>query len=73
MNFRFLNSLRKNILYPDVYHLNPKKSDTEFFRNVTKHLPTSISWYGAYLFKVSDCLRISVSLFYLYACQVINK
>ncbi|KAL0268846.1 UNVERIFIED_CONTAM: hypothetical protein PYX00_010655 [Menopon gallinae] len=50
-SLRFLNSLRKNILAPDVYHLNPKKSDTELFRNVTKFLPPSVSWYGAYLFK----------------------
>lgn len=33
--------------------MNPKKSDTDTFRNVVRMLPSSISWYGAYLYKVS--------------------
>ena len=49
-----MKSLRANILEPEVYHLNPKKSDTDLFRTVTKLLPSSLSWYGAYLFKVSE-------------------
>lgn len=48
---RFMLSLREQILEPEVYHLNPKKSNTQTFRTVTGLLPEAISWYGAYLFK----------------------
>ncbi|XP_043490817.1 carnitine O-palmitoyltransferase 2, mitochondrial [Polistes fuscatus] len=50
-SLRFMKSLRKEILIPEIYHMNPKKSDTELFKKVTGLLPSSISWYGAYLFK----------------------
>ncbi|VDO12950.1 unnamed protein product [Haemonchus placei] len=40
-----------NVLAPEVFHLNPKKSDTKLFRNVCKSLPASLSWYGAVAFK----------------------
>ncbi|XP_014256389.1 carnitine O-palmitoyltransferase 2, mitochondrial isoform X2 [Cimex lectularius] len=50
-SLRFMKSLRSNLLEPEVYHMNPKKSDTSFFRTVTGMLPSSVSWYGAYLFK----------------------
>lgn len=49
-SLRFMKSLRQGILEPEVFHLNPKKSDTDLFRTVTRMLPSSISWYGAYLF-----------------------
>ena len=49
-SLRFMKSLRRSILEPEVFHLNPKKSDTPLFRSVTRMLPSSISWYGAYLF-----------------------
>lgn len=48
-----MKSIRAGILEPEVFHLNPKKSDTELFRTVTRLLPSSLSWYGAYLFGVS--------------------
>ncbi|KAG7201978.1 hypothetical protein KM043_004673 [Ampulex compressa] len=48
---RFMKSLRANVLDPEVFHLNPKKSDTKLFRTVTGLLPSTLSWYGAYLFK----------------------
>ncbi|RVE42779.1 hypothetical protein evm_012563 [Chilo suppressalis] len=48
---RFLSSLREQILEPEVYHMNPKKSNTPLFRTVTGLLPETLSWYGAYLFK----------------------
>ncbi|XP_071449222.1 carnitine O-palmitoyltransferase 2, mitochondrial isoform X1 [Hetaerina americana] len=48
---RFMKSLRAEILEPEVYHLNPKKSNTDLFRTVTGLLPSMVSWYGAYLFK----------------------
>ncbi|KAL1129813.1 hypothetical protein AAG570_012757 [Ranatra chinensis] len=50
-SLRFMKSLRANLLEPEVFHLNPKKSDTQLFRTVTGMLPSSLSWYGAYLFK----------------------
>lgn len=50
---RFRETLRDGHLEPEVYHMNPKKSDTDTFRNIVRLLPSSISWYGAYLFKVS--------------------
>ncbi|XP_045529259.1 carnitine O-palmitoyltransferase 2, mitochondrial isoform X1 [Pieris brassicae] len=48
---RFMLSLRESILEPEVFHMQPKKSDTQLFRTVTGLLPSTLSWYGAYLFK----------------------
>ncbi|CAG4948902.1 unnamed protein product [Colias eurytheme] len=48
---RFMLSLRESKLDPEVFHLQPKKSDTQLFRTVTGLLPESLSWYGAFLFK----------------------
>lgn len=42
---RFMLSLREQILEPEVYHMNPKKSDTPLFRTVTGMLPGAVSWY----------------------------
>lgn len=42
---RFMLSLREEILEPEVYHLNPKKSNTPLFRTVTGFLPASLSWF----------------------------
>lgn len=50
--YRFYRSLTDGMLEPEVYHMNPAKSDTALFRKITGLLPKSISWYGAYLFKV---------------------
>ncbi|KAJ9579432.1 hypothetical protein L9F63_024456 [Diploptera punctata] len=50
-SLRFMKSMRAGILEPEVFHLNPKKSDTDLFRTVTRLLPSSVSWYGAFLFK----------------------
>lgn len=49
---KFMKTLRAGILEPEVFHLDPKKSDTKFFRTFTGLLPSSIATYGAYLFKV---------------------
>ncbi|VVC93873.1 unnamed protein product [Leptidea sinapis] len=46
---RFMLSLRESILEPEVFHLQPKKSNTPLFRTITGLLPESL--YGAYLFK----------------------
>lgn len=51
--FRFYKSLKADILEPEIFHINPKKSDTNQFRNLMKYLPESISWYGAYMYNVS--------------------
>lgn len=51
-SMRFFKSLKNNMLEPEVFHLNPKKSDTNLFRNVTRLIPPRFSYYGAYLFKV---------------------
>ncbi|XP_005097845.1 carnitine O-palmitoyltransferase 2, mitochondrial [Aplysia californica] len=48
---RFMKTLRDELLEPEVFHLNPAKSDTSTFRTVSRLLPSSLSWYGAYLFK----------------------
>ena len=48
---RFKNSLDANVLEPGVYHLNAAKSDTKMFRRLMRLLPSSLSWYGAYLYK----------------------
>ncbi|MCL4130448.1 UNVERIFIED_CONTAM: hypothetical protein GTU68_020676, partial [Idotea baltica] len=50
-SMRFMNTLRKSLLEPEVYHLNPAKSDTTFFRKVVKWLPSPVAAYGAYAFK----------------------
>ncbi|KAJ8869554.1 hypothetical protein PR048_028545 [Dryococelus australis] len=49
-SLRFKKSLQEGILKPEVFHLNPKKSDTALFTAVTRMLPPFVSWYGAYLF-----------------------
>ncbi|GAB1599724.1 carnitine O-palmitoyltransferase 2, mitochondrial-like [Argonauta hians] len=49
-SLRFMKSLEGEVLAPEVFHLNPKKSDTEMFRKVVRWLPESVSWYGAYMY-----------------------
>lgn len=56
--------MQKGILEPEVFHLNPKKSDTKLFQNVTRLLPSSLSWYGAYLLGVSFSI-IQMCCFFL--------
>lgn len=51
-SLRFMKSLRAGILEPEVFHLNPKKTNTPFFKNFTRMLPRFCSAYGAYLMKV---------------------
>ncbi|KAK6618059.1 hypothetical protein RUM44_002501 [Polyplax serrata] len=50
-SLRFMNSLKKNVLSPEVFHLNPKKSDTEFFNTCMRFLPSRLALYGAYMMK----------------------
>uniref|UniRef100_A0A915ETU4 Choline/carnitine acyltransferase domain-containing protein n=1 Tax=Ditylenchus dipsaci TaxID=166011 RepID=A0A915ETU4_9BILA len=48
---RFKKSLDAECLAPEVFHLNPKKSDTAMFRRVCRILPSNVSWFGAVAFK----------------------
>ncbi|XP_028398287.1 carnitine O-palmitoyltransferase 2, mitochondrial-like [Dendronephthya gigantea] len=50
-SMKFKNSLDEEILDPEIFHLNPKKSDTDWFKRVIRFVPSSLSWYGAYLVK----------------------
>uniref|UniRef100_A0A3P9PDT5 Carnitine palmitoyltransferase 2 n=1 Tax=Poecilia reticulata TaxID=8081 RepID=A0A3P9PDT5_POERE len=46
---RFMKTLRAGLLEPEVFHLNPAKSDTDSFKNFIRWVPSSLSWYGAYM------------------------
>ncbi|XP_017769061.1 PREDICTED: carnitine O-palmitoyltransferase 2, mitochondrial [Nicrophorus vespilloides] len=49
-SLRFYKSLKKQILDPEVFHMNPKKSDTPAFKNICSMVPSAVSWYAAYMF-----------------------
>lgn len=46
---RFMKTLRANLLEPEVFHLNPAKSDTNSFKKLIRWVPSSLAWYGAYM------------------------
>ncbi|XP_070689007.1 carnitine O-palmitoyltransferase 2, mitochondrial [Pempheris klunzingeri] len=46
---RFMKTLRAGLLEPEVFHLNPAKSDTDRFKKLIRWVPSSLSWYGAYM------------------------
>lgn len=46
---RFMKTLRAGLLEPEVFHLNPAKSNTDGFKNFIRWVPSSLSWYGAYM------------------------
>nr|XP_006634964.2 PREDICTED: carnitine O-palmitoyltransferase 2, mitochondrial isoform X1 [Lepisosteus oculatus] len=46
---RFMKTLRSGCLEPEVFHLNPAKSDTRGFKKLIRLVPPSLSWYGAYM------------------------
>ncbi|XP_028666703.1 carnitine O-palmitoyltransferase 2, mitochondrial [Erpetoichthys calabaricus] len=46
---RFMKTLRAGYLEPEVFHLNPAKSDTDSFKRIIRFVPSSLSWYGAYM------------------------
>ncbi|XP_029939584.1 carnitine O-palmitoyltransferase 2, mitochondrial [Salarias fasciatus] len=46
---RFMKTLRANLLEPEVFHLNPAKSDTDGFKKLIRWVPQALSWYGAYM------------------------
>lgn len=47
---RFMKSLKEQKLKPEIFHLNPEKSETVFFQRLMKLIPESVSFYGAYMF-----------------------
>lgn len=49
-SIRFMKSLRDNKLKPEIFHLNPEKSETVYFQRLMRILPESVSFYGAYMF-----------------------
>jgi carnitine O-palmitoyltransferase 2 len=44
---RFMNSLRANWLDPEVFHLNPKKTNTDRFRQFLRYVPKRFAFYAA--------------------------
>nr|XP_022297829.1 carnitine O-palmitoyltransferase 2, mitochondrial-like [Crassostrea virginica] len=50
-SLKFMKTLRANVLEPDIYHLNPAKSDNMRFRKIMRMIPSSIAFYGAYMYK----------------------
>lgn len=50
-SLRFMRSLRDEILEPEIYHLNPKKSDTTKVKNILRRSPSLIATFVAYAFK----------------------
>lgn len=50
-SLRFYKSLQENLLEPEVFHMNAKKSDTDQFRNTIKFTPSFVKTYVAYAFK----------------------
>lgn len=48
---RFRRSLNENVLAPEIFHLNPKKSNTDFYKKVISLTPARIAWYVSAAFK----------------------
>ncbi|XP_029474182.1 carnitine O-palmitoyltransferase 2, mitochondrial [Rhinatrema bivittatum] len=48
-SMRFLKTLRAAYLAPEVFHLNPVKSDTQTFKKLVRLVPSFLSWYAAYM------------------------
>lgn len=45
-----MKSLRSNKLKPEIFHLNPEKSDTVLFQRLMRLTPEAYSFYAAYMF-----------------------
>ena len=50
-SLRFMRALNEQLLEPEVYHMNPKKSDTPKFRKILSRTPGAIATFVAYAFK----------------------
>lgn len=50
-SLRFWRSLQAGLLEPEVFHMNPKKSDTESYRRWMRLTPSLVATYASYAFK----------------------
>ncbi|KAH8380078.1 hypothetical protein KR009_008835 [Drosophila setifemur] len=50
-SLRFWRSLQSDLLEPEVYHMNAKKSDTPSYRRWMKVAPKAFATYASYAFK----------------------
>lgn len=50
-SLRFLKSLRAEVLVPEIFHMDAKKTDTPEFRSKIMKFPTFIATYAAYFWK----------------------
>ena len=50
-SMRFFNSLKDEILVPEIFHLDPKKTDTPEFRSKIMKFPSFIATYASYFYK----------------------
>jgi carnitine O-palmitoyltransferase 2 len=50
-SLRFYRTLKSELLHPDIYHLNPKKSDTEKLRYLVSKLPPKLAYVCSYFYK----------------------
>ncbi|EDW19649.1 carnitine O-palmitoyltransferase 2, mitochondrial [Drosophila mojavensis] len=50
-SLRFWRSLQANNLEPEVYHMNPKKTDTDNYRRWMAVAPKAFATYASYAFK----------------------
>ncbi|XP_051930293.1 carnitine O-palmitoyltransferase 2, mitochondrial [Hippocampus zosterae] len=46
---RFMKTLRAGLLEPEVFHLDPARSDTDAFKKLIRWAPSRLAWYGAYM------------------------
>ncbi|XP_065830525.1 carnitine O-palmitoyltransferase 2, mitochondrial-like [Oscarella lobularis] len=52
-SLRFMNSVRKNVLEPTMFHAHPENSNTPFFKNFVSCVPSKLSWYPAHFLKAT--------------------
>lgn len=50
-SLRFMRSLREEVLEPEVYHMNPRKSDTERYRKILSRTPGMVATLVSWAFK----------------------
>uniref|UniRef100_A0A1I8QD12 Choline/carnitine acyltransferase domain-containing protein n=1 Tax=Stomoxys calcitrans TaxID=35570 RepID=A0A1I8QD12_STOCA len=50
-SLRFWRSLLAGLLEPEIFHMNPKKSDTESYRRWMRMTPRIVATYASYVFK----------------------
>lgn len=50
-SLRFYRALKSEMLHPEIFHLNPKKSDNERIYYMLSKLPSKLAYIGAYLYK----------------------